>query len=543
MPSDGPYQKGDRVFVWHKDESKKKSEGVWVRGIVVSQEGAMVLVEVHRAVLRVNQSKARCDGDPWHDVAIPLKSDDSRSSERSEVREDGTRSSSHDEALERLGDKILDRAISGYCYEHEICYHSLSSGKSDFVEITPHPTGLTACTVHSGLAASEPVERESAWHVILAAEPEHMIIHPIIPDQWPQKTQRAFWHVGAEVCRWQDDRGHFVTIMYSAHSGFWLSQCCRSLKWRNSMTFATFKSKQKQQYGEISFLTNLPEGSLDRLESLEEGYDSEKTFDPRPDVGLDFTDQPVPAPDMPLQPPAGEEEVDHPGYEDPHGDTPVDDEDMPPPQGQHPEPDLDDELDTSGDPPSQPPAGGTQVPVPGGEHDESDLDALMDPDDTGGNPPPGGGPQGPGPGYGPSPDEPPLPMEYHDEAPPPEIPPGAPGAVPHFANPDQVLSPPMPWPAPSSPIVPVPIPPHPHFPIPQSLRPPSPRNVSQTRARGTRLDDQPKAKSRTVGPPVVLLPGQSAGKKDPHVILRVTSRLILSLLLRRLAQLRFLVCL
>ena len=31
-PSDGPYHKGDRVFVWHKDE----------------------LVEVHRAVLRVN---------------------------------------------------------------------------------------------------------------------------------------------------------------------------------------------------------------------------------------------------------------------------------------------------------------------------------------------------------------------------------------------------------------------------------------------------------------------------------------------------------
>ena len=56
----------------------------------MSQEGAMVLVEVHRAVLRVNQSKVRRDGDPWHDVAIPLKSDDSRSSERSEVREDGT---------------------------------------------------------------------------------------------------------------------------------------------------------------------------------------------------------------------------------------------------------------------------------------------------------------------------------------------------------------------------------------------------------------------------------------------------------------------
>ena len=82
------------MFAWHKDESKKKSEGRWVSGIVVSQEGAMVLVEVHRAVLRVNQSKVRRDGDPWHDVAIPLQSDDSRDSEQSEAREDGTRSSS-----------------------------------------------------------------------------------------------------------------------------------------------------------------------------------------------------------------------------------------------------------------------------------------------------------------------------------------------------------------------------------------------------------------------------------------------------------------
>ena len=194
MPSDGPYQKWDRVFVWHKDESKKKSEGVWVRGIVVSQEGAMVLVEVHRAVLRVNQSKVRRDGDPWHDVAIPLKSDESRSSEPSEVREDVPRGSSQDEALERIGHKILDRASARYCYEHEICYRTLTSGKSDFVEISPHLTGLTACTVHSGLAASVPVEFgewdakdiqssiESAWQVIVAAEPNHLIIHAVIPE-------------------------------------------------------------------------------------------------------------------------------------------------------------------------------------------------------------------------------------------------------------------------------------------------------------------------------------------------------------------------
>ena len=106
----------------------------------------------------------------------------------------------------------------------------------------------------------------------------HIIIHPDIPDQWQRKAKRAFWHFCAEVCRWQDDRGHFVTIMYPAHSGFWLSQCCRSLKWRNSMTFATFKNKGEQQYGEISFLTNLPVGSRDRLESLEEGYDTRSSL-------------------------------------------------------------------------------------------------------------------------------------------------------------------------------------------------------------------------------------------------------------------------
>ena len=60
-----------------------------------------------------------------------------------------------------------------------------------------------------------------------------------------------------------------------------------------------------------------------------------------PDVGLDFTDQPAPAPEVP-QPPANDDDGDYQGYEDPHADMPVDDEDMPP-QSQQPEPDLDDD--------------------------------------------------------------------------------------------------------------------------------------------------------------------------------------------------------
>ena len=129
--------------MWHKDESKKKSEGVWVRGVVVSQEGAKVLVEVHRAVLRVNQSKVRRDHDPWHDVAIPLKSDEE------------SRRSSSEEALDHNGDKILDDAgmyvVFSTCYEHETCYHALTSGKSDFVEILPHLSRITLSFTQSFL--------------------------------------------------------------------------------------------------------------------------------------------------------------------------------------------------------------------------------------------------------------------------------------------------------------------------------------------------------------------------------------------------------
>ena len=59
MSSDGPYTKGEKVFVWHKDDNKKNSEGAWMRGTVVSQERAMALVQLPTVLLNVNQSKLR----------------------------------------------------------------------------------------------------------------------------------------------------------------------------------------------------------------------------------------------------------------------------------------------------------------------------------------------------------------------------------------------------------------------------------------------------------------------------------------------------
>ena len=77
MPSDGPYKPGDKVFVRTSPvsanpiASKAWKKERWVRGTVISQEGAMVNVHVDSTVMRVNQSKIRRDHDEWHDVAVP----------------------------------------------------------------------------------------------------------------------------------------------------------------------------------------------------------------------------------------------------------------------------------------------------------------------------------------------------------------------------------------------------------------------------------------------------------------------------------------
>ena len=78
MPSDGSYKPGDKVFVWSAPvnanaiiASKAWKKERWIRGTVISPEGAMVDVHVDDAVMRVNQSKIRRDHDEWHDVAVP----------------------------------------------------------------------------------------------------------------------------------------------------------------------------------------------------------------------------------------------------------------------------------------------------------------------------------------------------------------------------------------------------------------------------------------------------------------------------------------
>ena len=99
----------------------------------------MVLVHIHKSVLRVNQSKVRRDHDPWHDVAVPLNPEPA-------APQGGEAAGSRDGALATQTSKLLawvtntrdvwvtntrdgapehSHLCSGYqckcCFEHEIC--------------------------------------------------------------------------------------------------------------------------------------------------------------------------------------------------------------------------------------------------------------------------------------------------------------------------------------------------------------------------------------------------------------------------------------
>jgi len=70
LPTEGPFEPGERVFYWSQDSNLKNS-GKWIPAKVLKQEGPMVLLEdVHR-VVKINQSKITKDRDVFNDVPLP----------------------------------------------------------------------------------------------------------------------------------------------------------------------------------------------------------------------------------------------------------------------------------------------------------------------------------------------------------------------------------------------------------------------------------------------------------------------------------------
>jgi len=86
LPTEGPFEPGERVFYWMQDSNLKPSNGKWIPAKVLKQDGPMVLLEDQNRVVKINQSKITKDRDVFHDVPLPK----SLSQEKEEKAENST---------------------------------------------------------------------------------------------------------------------------------------------------------------------------------------------------------------------------------------------------------------------------------------------------------------------------------------------------------------------------------------------------------------------------------------------------------------------
>ena len=217
MPSDGPYKPGEKVFVWmspanaNSISSKALRKERWIRGTVISQEGAMVNIQVDNAVMRVNQSKVRRDHVEWHDVAVPgLDNPDPAPL-----------------ALQDEDDYEPEMNASfAEAYLGEQCHWFCQSGKCDVVELLTSNTGLSWHMSRMNMKVGEPIDHKhefsfnsktkqyEVWKQLETLDPEYVLItNPL--NSW----KRSIYKFCLEVMKWQTDRGKGFIVIAPPDSG------------------------------------------------------------------------------------------------------------------------------------------------------------------------------------------------------------------------------------------------------------------------------------------------------------------------------------
>ena len=216
MPSDGPYKQGDEVFYWHQDSSKFKDKGKWIRGKVLSQEGAMVHLHTNKAVIRVNQSKVRRDHDEWHDVSIP----------------------NLDEAKEEIKDEIdLKREDHNLLCEGclgEQAFWFYDDQKCDILELFGSSSGYSWMMARKGVKVGQPIDHKhgsnlntaygqaEAWKKIMKMDPEIIYIN----NPSPQSARKMVFRFCFDVITWQCKRNKkfIVTCPEGSYFSLFLDQ-------------------------------------------------------------------------------------------------------------------------------------------------------------------------------------------------------------------------------------------------------------------------------------------------------------------------------
>ena len=224
MPSDEPYKHGDEIFSWHQDSSKFKDKGRWIRGKVLSQEGAMVHIHTDKAVIRINQSKVRRDHDEWHDVSIP-NLDESKE----EIKEDGD--------LKREDHNLLCEGCFG-----EQAFWFYDDQKCDVLELFGSSSGYSWMMARKCIKVGQPIDHKhgsnlntaygqaEAWKKIMKMHPEIIFIN----NPSPQSARKMIFRFCFEVIMWQCKRNK--KFLVTCPEGSYFSQFLDQKKWRKIMS-------------------------------------------------------------------------------------------------------------------------------------------------------------------------------------------------------------------------------------------------------------------------------------------------------------------
>ena len=216
MPSDGPYKQGDEVFYWHQDSSKFKDKGKWIRGKVLSQEGAMVHLHTNKAVIRVNQSKVRRDHDEWHDVSIPNLDET-----KEEIKDEGD--------LKREDHNLLCEGCLG-----EQAFWFYDDQKCDVLELFGSSSGYSWMMARKGVKVGQPIDHKhgsnlntaygqaEAWKKIMKMDPEIIFIN----NPSPQSARKMVFRFCFDVITWQCKRNKkfIVTCPEESYFSLFLDQ-------------------------------------------------------------------------------------------------------------------------------------------------------------------------------------------------------------------------------------------------------------------------------------------------------------------------------
>ena len=201
MPPDRPYKQGDEVFYSHQDSSKSNDKGKWIRGKVLSQEGAMVHIHTDKAVIRINQSinqsKVRRDHDEWHDVSIPHLDE-----RKEEIQGD-------EDDVKREDHNLLCEGCLG-----EQAFWFYIDQKCDVLESFGSSSGFSWIMVRKGIEVGQPIDHKhgsnvytaygqaEAWKKFKKMDPELIFIN----NPSPHSARKMIFRFRLEVIIWQFKR-------------------------------------------------------------------------------------------------------------------------------------------------------------------------------------------------------------------------------------------------------------------------------------------------------------------------------------------------